>query len=89
MNLVCSTALQKPAKTTKESINYNKHSLQLARAADGDAARSAAGRAGALLLHLLDDILALNDFTEDDVLAIKMGSRDELYNVSPLILEAW
>lgn len=53
-------------------------SLNSAGSLDGDRARGTAGSTGRLGLHLLDDVLALNNLTEDDVLAIEMGGRDEL-----------
>ena len=52
--------------------------LNLARGLDAEGTRGAAGGTGGLGLHLLDDVLALNDLAEDDVLTIKMGGRDEL-----------
>jgi hypothetical protein len=45
---------------------------------DGDDTRSASGLVDGLALHLLDDILALENLAENDVTTVKVGGLDEL-----------
>jgi hypothetical protein len=45
---------------------------------DRDGTRSASSLVQGLALHLLDNLLALNDLAEDDVFAVKVGGLDEL-----------
>ena len=58
-------------------------SLDSARSSNADSAIGVALAVQALALHLLDDALAFNNLTEDDVLAVEVGSRDKLYRLVP------
>jgi hypothetical protein len=45
---------------------------------NGDGTRSAPALVERLALHLLDDILTFDDLSENDVLAVEVGSADKL-----------
>lgn len=55
--------------------------LDSARSGNANSAIGVALAVQALALHLLDDALAFDNLTEDDVLAVEVGSRDELYQL--------